>query len=148
MKSYSWILTLALCTLSMPCLSQYFTGERVFASRFPSEIKDYSQDTYIRIENSSDDMIVAVEDVVSGKVIQHAYILARDDYDFEYIPVGTYVCKYMWTDKLTGRRMYEKDNQTMTFKVDEYGGYVISLTETIYGNLSSQSIDEDDFFDY
>ena len=34
--------------------------------------------------------------------------------------------------------MYEKDNQTMTFKVDEYGGYVISLTETIYGNLFTE----------
>ena len=46
-------------------------------SRFPSEVKDYSQDTYIHVENSSDDMIVAVENVSTGKVIQHAYILAR-----------------------------------------------------------------------
>ena len=109
-------------------------------------MKDYSQDTYIRIENSSDDMIVAVENVSTGKVIQHAYILARDTYDFEYIPVGTYVCKYMWTDKRTGKRLYEKDNEFMTFSKNEYGGYVITLQETVYGNLTSKSIDEEDFF--
>ena len=138
--------TFLFLTVGTVAWGQYYTGERVFRSRFPSEVKDYSQDTYIRIENSSDDMIVAVENVSTGKVIQHAYILARDTYDFEYIPVGTYVCKYMWTDKRTGKRLYEKDNEFMTFSKNEYGGYVITLQETVYGNLTSKSIDEEDFF--
>jgi len=151
MKSYIHSLRLplfvALCVL-LPklCAGQYATGDRVFRSKFPAEVRDYAQDTYVRIENSSDDIIVAVENVFTGKVIQHAYILARDTYDFRHIPVGTYVCKYMWTDSF-GKRRFEKDNQTMTFQVDEVGGYVITLTETVYGNLSQSAIDEDDFFD-
>lgn len=140
-------LILAMCAFAPQfCAGQYATGDRVFRSKFSSEVKDYSQDTYIRIENSSDDIIVAVENVYTGKVIQHAYILARDTYDFTYIPVGTYVCKYMWTDKF-GNRRYEKDNQNMTFSVNEVGGYVITLTETVYGNLTQSAIGEDDFFD-
>jgi len=42
--------------------------------------------------------------------------------------------------------MFEKDNSYMEFKPDEYGGYVITLQETEYGNLDQSRIDEDDFF--
>lgn len=135
-----------LTTLISPHLSaQYYTGQKVFSSKFPSEVKDYNQDTYILIENSSTDIIVAVENVISGNVIQHAYITSKDSYKFEYIPVGTYVCKYMWTDTY-GKKHFEKDDSSMTFKVDEYGGYVITLTEVEYGNLSQSGISEDEFF--
>ena len=135
-----------LSALMSPHLSaQYYTGQKVFSSKFPSEVKDYNQDTYILIENSSTDIIVAVEDVISGHVIQHAYITSKDSYKFEYIPVGTYVCKYMWTDTY-GKKHFEKDDSSMTFKVDEYGGYVITLTEVEYGNLSQSGISEDEFF--
>ena len=52
----------------------------------------------------------------------------------------------MWTDNY-GKKHYEKDNSTMTFKKDEYGGYVITLTETQFGNLTQIGISEDEFFD-
>ena len=140
------LLLICCLALSFDGLSQYHTGQRVFSSKFPTETKDYQQDTYVKIENSSGDIIVAIENVRTGKTIQHAYILSNDDYEFKYIPVGTYVCKYMWTDPITGRRMFEKDNSYMEFKPDEYGGYVITLQETEYGNLDQSRIDEDDFF--
>ena len=44
--------------------------------------------------------------------------------------------------------MFEKDNSYMEFKPDEYGGYVITLQETEYGNLDQSRIDEDDFFQW
>ena len=124
---------------------KYYTGQRVFSNRFPKEIRDFNQDTFIKIINSKGDIIVAIEDVIKKKVIQHSYILSYDTYSFKNIPVGTYVAKYMWTDSY-GNRRYEKDNSTMQFKVDEYGGYEITLEETVLGNLSQSSISENDFF--
>ena len=88
--------------------SQYYTGQKVFKSKFPPEIKDSSQDTYIEIINSNTDIIVAVRNVRSDRVIQHAYIKARQSYKFKNIPVGTYVCNYMWTDR-NGKRYFKKD---------------------------------------
>jgi len=82
-----------------------------------------------------------------GKTIQHAYILSYDTYEFKNIPVGKYYCKYMWTDPVTGKRLFQKDNSLMEFKVDEYGGYVITLESTTNGNLTQSSIDENEFFD-
>ena len=64
-----------------------------------------------------------------------------DDFAEMQTPTST-----MWTDPITGRRMFEKDNSYMEFKPDEYGGYVITLQETQYGNLDQSRIDEDDFF--
>lgn len=129
--------------------AQYFTGQRVFSSKFPSEIKDYNQDTYLKIDNSCyecDDIIVAIENVYKNRVIQHAYIKKGSSYSFKNIPVGTYVCKYMWTDKF-GNKHYQKDNSSMQYKEDEVGGYEITLEETEYGNMSQSTIDKDDFFE-
>tara|TARA_B100001142_G_scaffold127925_1_gene129824 strand:- start:97 stop:540 length:444 start_codon:yes stop_codon:yes gene_type:complete len=139
--------TIALfCLATTNCYSQYYTGQKVFKDKFPPETKDYNQDTYIKIENASNDIIVAVENTYTGKVIQHAYITSKDIYEFKYIPVGNYVCKYMWTDS-NGKKHYEKDNSSMDFPKDQYGGYVITLTETPLGNLSQSGISESQFFD-
>ena len=147
MKTIFKFFTLALiCLATTNCNAQYYTGQKIFKDKFPSETKDYNQDTYIKIENSSGDIIVAVENTRTGRVIQHAYINSRDTYEFKYIPVGTYVCKYMWTDSY-GKKRYEKDNSTMDFPKDQYGGYVITLTETPLGNLSQSGISENEFFD-
>lgn len=59
------------------------------------------------------------------------------------------VCKYMWTDK-NGNKHFEKDNSTMEFSYStsgDAGGYVITLQQTISGNLSQSSISENEFFD-
>ena len=78
--------TIALfCLVTTNCYSQYYTGQKVFKDKFPSETKDYNQDTYIKIENASGDIIVAVENTYTGQVIQHAYITSRDTYEFKYI---------------------------------------------------------------
>jgi hypothetical protein len=125
--------------------AQYYTGQKIFSNKFPTEILDRSQDTYIKINNTSGDIIVAVENTRTGRVIQHAYITSHDTYTFNFIPVGDYVCKYMWTDS-SGNRHYEKDVSKMSFDVDEYGGYEITLQETIYGNHEQSKISESDFF--
>jgi len=130
------------------CIAQY-TGQRIFKSKFQTETKDYNQDTYVKIDNTCsgcDDIIVAVESISLDKVVQHAYIKGGDAYEFKYIPVGTYVCKYMWTDSF-GRKHYEKDEKTMKFGRDQYGGYVITMEETVNGNLDQEDISENEFFD-
>lgn len=130
------------------CTAQY-TGQRIFKSKFPTEIKDYNQDTYIKIDNACsgcNDIIVAVESISLEKVVQHAYIKAGDTYEFKNIPLGTYVCKYMWTDSF-GRKHYEKDEKTMEFGRDQYGGYIITMEQTLSGNLLQEDISENEFFD-
>lgn len=125
--------------------SQYLTGQKVFAKKFQEEVYDKSQDTYIQIKNSNTDIIVAVKDLSKDKVIQHAYINAKDNYKFINIPVGTYVCMYMWTD-LLGKRHYNIDDKSMDFPINQIGGYVITMQKSIAGNLSQSAIKEEDFF--
>ena len=45
--------------------AQYYTGQKVFANKFPNEIIDNSRDTYIQINNSIGDIIVALEQLSS-----------------------------------------------------------------------------------
>ena len=52
----------------------------------------------------------------------------------------------MWTDKY-GNKHFQKDNSTMQYKTNEVGGYVITLEETTYGNLTQSNISEDEFFE-
>lgn len=135
--------------LTPKCYSQNYTGQKIFKDKFPAESKDYSQDTYIKIDNTCigcKDIIVAVEDVSLKKVVQHAYIKSGDEYNFEYIPVGIYVCKYMWTDSY-GRKFFEKDEKYMKFGFNQYGGYVITMQKTSIGNLDQEDITESEFFD-
>ena len=147
MKTIFKFFTLALiCLATTNCHAQYYTGQKVFKDKFPSETKDYNQDTYLKIENDGGDIIVAIENTRTGRVIQHAYINSRDTYEFKYIPVGSFVCKYMWTDN-NGRKHFQKDNSIMNYGVDEVGGYVITLEETQFGNLSQTNINESEFFD-
>ena len=125
--------------------SQYYTGQRVFSNKFPSEKIDVNQDTYILIKNSNTDIIVAVKDLTRDKIIQHAYINAKDNYKFINIPVGKYVCMYMWTDT-QGKRHYNIDDKSMDFPVNQIGGYEITMQKSVAGNLTQSAIDEDNFF--
>ena len=128
--------------------AQNYTGQRIYSSKFPSEIKDSEQDTYIKINNSCYDcynIVVAIEDFYRNRVIQHAFIKKGSNYSFKNLPVGTYFCKYLWTDEY-GKKHYQKDNSKMQYKLDEVGGYEIILEKTQHGNLTKSTIDEDDFF--
>jgi|TARA_B110000908_G_C10142581_1_gene397490 hypothetical protein len=138
---------LFILTLFFPLLifSQYYTGQRVFSEKFPVEVIDNKQDTYIEIKNSNIDIIVAVKDLSKDIVIQHAYIKAKENYKFKNIPVGNYICMYMWTD-LLGNRHYSIDDKSMDFPVNQIGGYEITMEKSVAGNLSQSAIDEDDFF--
>jgi hypothetical protein len=144
MKKMKALFLFILLILSLNASAQYYTGQKVFAKKFPTEIKDYSQDTYISITNADGDIIVAIEDISTGKVIQHAYIKSRDIFKFEHIPVGRFMCKYMWTD-INGNRNFARDDGNMEFKVEEYGGYEIIMKSTT-GNLTQTNISESDFF--
>ena len=125
--------------------AQYYTGQKVFVNKFPTEISDNTQDTYIQINNSDGDIIVAVEQFSSGRVIRHAYIKSNDSYKFKNIPVGSFICKYMWTDRY-GNKHFNKDDQSMQFKANEVGGYVITMEKSVGGNLTQSGISEADFF--
>ena len=142
MKNYLIILA---TLISINVTAQYYTGERVFALKFPSEKSNLDNDTYVQINNSNLDLIVAIEDISSGQVIQHAYIKAEDSYKFTNIPVGSYVCKYMWTDK-NGNKNFQKDDSYLVYKKDEVGGYEITMQKSVSGNLSQSKISETDFF--
>tara|TARA_B100001059_G_C17795325_1_gene562675 strand:+ start:1205 stop:1639 length:435 start_codon:yes stop_codon:yes gene_type:complete len=139
------LLTVSLIIFSFTISAQYYTGQKVFASKFPQESVDLSMDTYLQINNSNIDMIVAIENVRTGKVIQHAYINSEDTYKFKNIPVGKFVCKYMWTDKF-GNKNFQKDDAVLEYKENEYGGYVITMQKSVVGNLTQSSISENDFF--
>jgi len=125
--------------------AQYYTGQKVFVNKFPTEISDNTQDTYIQINNSDGDIIVAVEQFSSGRVIRHAYIKSNESYKFKNIPVGSFICKYMWTDRY-GNKHFNKDDQSMQFKANEVGGYVITMEKSVSGNLTQSGISEADFF--
>lgn len=131
--------------LSTSVRAQYYTGQKVFVNKFPTEISDNTQDTYIQINNSDGDIIVAVEQFSSGRVIRHAYIKSNDSYKFKNIPVGSFICKYMWTDRY-GNKHFNKDNESMQFKANEVGGYVITMEKSVGGNLTQSGISEADFF--
>ena len=139
------ILTSLMLIMSLNIAAQYFTGEKVFSSKFPTEKIDLKKDTYLEINNSNLDIIVAIENVESGKVIRHAYINSEDSYRFKNIPTGKYMCKYMWTDRF-GNKNFQKDDSYLEYKEDEYGGYVITMQKSVAGNLSQSSISEKDFF--
>ena len=126
--------------------AQYYTGQKVFASKFPPEVFDIKMDTYLKIVNSDQDLIVAIENVSTGKVIRHAYINLKEAYEFKNIPVGSYVCKYMWTDKFSGKKQYNKDDQFLEYEENQYGGYIITMEGSVNGNLSQSEISENDFF--
>jgi hypothetical protein len=140
-----FILTNLVLIIFLNISAQYYTGEKVFASKFPSESIDLNMDTYLQINNSNLDIIVAIENVLTGRVIQHAYINSDDSYKFKNIPVGKYLCKYMWTDKF-GNKNFQKDDSTLEYKENEYGGYVITMEKSVSGNLTQSSISENDFF--
>ena len=125
--------------------AQYYTGQKVFVNKFPTEISDNTQDTYIQINNSDGDIIVAVEQFSSGRVIRHAYIKSNDSYKFKNIPLGSFICKYMWTDRY-GKKHFNKDDESMQFKANEVGGYVITMEKSVGGNLTQSGISEADFF--
>ena len=131
--------------LSVSVNAQYYTGQKVFVNKFPTEISDNKQDTYIQINNSDGDIIVAVEQFSSGRVIRHAYIKSNDSYKFKNIPVGSFICKYMWTDRY-GNKHFNRDDQSMQFKANEVGGYVITMEKSVGGNLTQSGISEADFF--
>ena len=131
--------------LSISVRAQYYTGQKVFVNKFPTEISDNKQDTYIQINNSDGDIIVAVEQFSSGRVIRHAYIKSNDSYKFKNIPVGSFICKYMWTDRY-GNKHFNRDDQSMQFKANEVGGYVITMEKSVGGNLTQSGISEADFF--
>jgi len=141
-----YIITNLLFLVFININAQYYTGQKVFASKFPSEIFDVNMDTYLKIINSDQDLIVAIENVSTGKVIRHAYINSEEAYEFKNIPVGSYVCKYMWTDKFSGKKQYNKDDQFLEYEENQYGGYVITMEGSVNGNLSQSEISENDFF--
>ena len=118
-----YIITNLLFLVFININAQYYTGQKVFASKFPSEIFDVKMDTYLKIVNSDQDLIVAIENVSTGKVIRHAYINSEEAYEFKNIPVGSYVCKYMWTDKFSGKKQYNKDDQFLEYEENQYGCY-------------------------
>ena len=131
--------------LSISARAQYYTGQKVFVNKFPTEISDNKQDTYIQINNSDGDIIVAVEQFSSGRVIRHAYIKSNDSYKFKNIPVGSFICKYMWTDRY-GNKHFNKDDESMQFNTNEVGGYIIKMEKSVGGNLTQSGISEADFF--
>ena len=133
--------------ISFTSFSQYYTGQRVFADKFPPESLDSNRSSYLLIKNSNLDIIVALKDVNNDKVIQHAYINAEDNYKFTNIPLGKYVCMYMWTDS-SGNRNYSIDDKYLDFpeEISNYAYYEITMEKSVIGNLTQSSIDEQDFF--
>ena len=52
-----FILSNLLFIISLNISAQYYTGQKVFASKFPQESVDVNMDTYLQITNSNIDII-------------------------------------------------------------------------------------------
>lgn len=128
-------------------VSQYYTGQKVFQDKFPTELVDINRSSYLLVKNSNQDIVVALKDVNKNIVIQHAYIKAEENYKFKNIPLGKYVCMYMWTDSF-GKRHFSIDDKYMDFPEEKtsYAYYEITMEKSVGGNLSQSSINEEDFF--
>ena len=60
--------------LSISISALYYNGQKVFANKFPIEISESSQHSYIKINYSDSDTTNAIEKFKSDRVIQHVYM--------------------------------------------------------------------------
>jgi len=104
--------------LSISISALYYTGQKVFANKFPIEISESYHDSYIQINYFDIETVDGIEKFKSCRVIQHACIKSNDSYKFKGIPTSEYLCKYMWTD-LNVNKCFNKNNKSVQFNVNK-----------------------------
>ena len=141
------------------------SGYSPYNSYFGKGIYNNSADNYIKVTAPiSYHIVFLLKDVYSKRTIRNEFIRKGSTFDLTGIPYGTYEFSYFsgddWSDEqemkngeikggFTKNKSFSKSEQykdRMEFRSDQYGGYEIKLISTVSGNLSTQTSNEDEFF--
>ena len=141
------------------------SGYSPYDSYFGKGVYNNSADNYIKVTAPiSYHIVFLLKDVYSKRTIRNEFIRKGSTFDLTGIPYGTYEFSYFsgddWSDQqemkngeikggFTMNKSFSKSQQykdRMEFKSDQYGGYEIQLISTVSGNLSTQTSNEDEFF--
>jgi len=144
--------------------NQLKNGESPFDDCFGKGI--YSQDAWLKFDNSNkSDAVVCLVRSYDQKIIRNEYIRAGAKFEMSKIPSGTYYIKvYYGNDWNPNKKNFCGTNGAFErnesySKSDKIGDYIkientdrsyttgtITLYEVENGNMSSENIDEEDFF--
>jgi hypothetical protein len=141
------------------------SGYSPYNSYFGKGVYNNSADNYIKVTAPiSDHIVFLLKDVYSKRTIRNEFIRKGSTFDLTGIPYGTYEFSYFsgddWSNQqemkngeikggFTKNKSFsksEKYKDRMEFKSSQYGGYEIKLISTVSGNLSTQTSNEDEFF--
>ena len=141
------------------------SGYSPYNSYFGKGVYNNSADNYIKVTAPiSDHIVFLLKDVYSKRTIRNEFIRKGSTFDLTGIPFGTYEFSYFsgddWSNQqemkngeikggFTKNKSFsksEKYKDRMEFKSSQYGGYEIKLISTVSGNLSTQTSNEDEFF--
>ena len=157
---------LSLLACSMKVFSQTpQNGYSPYNSYFGSGIYNSDDGFYIKVNAPySTDIVFLLKNVRNGKTIRNEFIRKNTSFTLTDIPVGTYSFVYFsgndWSYSKTMKNglirggftknlsfsKSDKPSDYFEFKSGYYGGYELTLTSVIDGNLKTESADEDDFF--
>jgi len=142
------------------------SGYSPYDSYFGKGKYNYKADNTITVNTPSKSNIVfLLKDVYSGKTIRNEFIRKNSTFKLTNIPYGTYEFSYFsgqdWDDNIyinnrkvkggfTCKKSFSKSEEfsdRMDFPEGYYGGFELTLTQVVGGNLKTEDIDEDEFFE-
>lgn len=146
------------------------TGTKPYSDKYGSGVFDKSSLSYIEIKNGVvTDAVVILYNVLTDKVIRHIYIRANDNFQISKVPKGIYDMKVYYgkdwnNDKYNGANAPKggfMSNETYSHSEDadyfdcnpvvmedgtSYPTYTVTLYTVQNGNMQTESLDKDDFF--
>tara|TARA_B100001250_G_C19464334_1_gene641629 strand:- start:162 stop:653 length:492 start_codon:yes stop_codon:yes gene_type:complete len=140
-------------------------GYSPYDSYFGKGVYNNDLNNYILVNTPKySDIIFLLKDVYTGKTIRNEFIRRNSSFKLTGIPYGTYKFVYFsgvdWSNTKSMRNgqirggftrnqsfsKSDKPKDWFSFETGYYGGYELTLTQVINGNLDTQPADEEDFF--
>ena len=141
-------------------------GYSPYDSYFGKGKYNYNADNTITVNTPiKSNIVFLLKDVYSGKTIRNEFIRKNSTFKLTNIPYGTYEFSYFsgqdWDDNIyvnngkvkggfTCKKSFsksEKFSDRMDFPEGYYGGFELTLTQVAGGNLETENINEDEFFE-